>query len=334
MIEINRRSFCRSTITAFSAAAPLAGEPLPPFPHTSLSNGIIDALVFLPDAKAGYYRSVRFDWSGMLAQVRWKEHTFFQPWESSNELAESLRAHNPNATGDGAGIAEEFRNPLGYDAARPGTPFVKVGVGLLIRPDDRPYHFARAYDLRLAPPWQVSTGKDQIKFVQKLNSGFGYGYQYTKRIVLERGASLVVAHELENTGTRQIRTNTYCHNFFQFDGKPAGPGYEVDFAAPVQPEGDLKGWADSQGNTLRILHRFGGADALGFPIVVEGRRNEFAVTNRQTATTVRVSGSMKLVSFYLWTSASSVCPEPMIDIELEPGGVARWDNRYIFEEGK
>ena len=31
-------------------------------PKAALSNGLVKAVVFLPDAKDGYYRASRFDW--------------------------------------------------------------------------------------------------------------------------------------------------------------------------------------------------------------------------------------------------------------------------------
>lgn len=328
---IGRRVFCCNAIAAL-AGAPLAGGAQPPYPHAYLNNGALDALVFLPDASSGYYRSVRFDWSGMLAQVRWMQHTFFEPWEHSNELSESPKAHDPNGTGDGAGIAEEFRNPLGFDAARPGDLFVKVGVGLLVRPDEKPYHFARAYELGHAAPWQVTTGKDRVSFVQTLHTDLGFGYVYTKKIVLERGASLVATHELRNTGDKRILTDIYCHDFFQLDGQTAGPGYTVEFASPIQPKADLEGRAEARDTKVRILHSFRGTDSLGFPILVDDSRNEFTVSNLHTSTRIRVAGTRQLASFYLWTSENAVCPEPMVDIDLQPGETARWDNRYVFEE--
>jgi len=36
------------------------------YPHVVLTNGIIETSVFLPDAERGFYRSTRFEWSGMM----------------------------------------------------------------------------------------------------------------------------------------------------------------------------------------------------------------------------------------------------------------------------
>ena len=38
------------------------------YPSVELSNGLLDALIFIPDKDNGYYRSVRFDWSGLMAR--------------------------------------------------------------------------------------------------------------------------------------------------------------------------------------------------------------------------------------------------------------------------
>jgi hypothetical protein len=37
----------------------------------------MNAVVFLPDKKNGYYRAARFDWSGILACASLNGHTFF-----------------------------------------------------------------------------------------------------------------------------------------------------------------------------------------------------------------------------------------------------------------
>src|SRR6201996_2299335 len=50
------------------------------FPQAKISNGQITAKVYLPDAKNGYYRSTRFDWSGAIYSLRYKGHDFYGPW--------------------------------------------------------------------------------------------------------------------------------------------------------------------------------------------------------------------------------------------------------------
>lgn len=42
------------------------------FPSTTISNGLIRAKVYLPDAKAGFYRASRFDWSGAIGSLEYK----------------------------------------------------------------------------------------------------------------------------------------------------------------------------------------------------------------------------------------------------------------------
>jgi hypothetical protein len=50
------------------------------FPEAELSNGQIRLRVYLPDAKAGFYRATRFDWSGMIGSLLYKGHEFYGPW--------------------------------------------------------------------------------------------------------------------------------------------------------------------------------------------------------------------------------------------------------------
>ena len=47
----------------FSASQ--AGE----IPQAEISNGMIKARLYLPDAENGYYRATRFDWSGIISSL-------------------------------------------------------------------------------------------------------------------------------------------------------------------------------------------------------------------------------------------------------------------------
>ena len=50
------------------------------FPEAAFSNGNLRLKVYLPDAKEGFYRATRFDWSGMIALIpfdSWMNSAYF-----------------------------------------------------------------------------------------------------------------------------------------------------------------------------------------------------------------------------------------------------------------
>ena len=59
------------------------------------------------------------------------------------------------------GPADEFR-PLGYDAAKPGGAFVKIGVGMLKRTDEKAYDAFRLYPIADHGKWSVKHKGDSI----------------------------------------------------------------------------------------------------------------------------------------------------------------------------
>ena len=69
-------------------------------PRAELSNGALDAVLFLPAAANGYYRGSRFDWAGVIGCVAYKGHTYFGEWFSKYDplLADAI-----------TGPVEEFR---------------------------------------------------------------------------------------------------------------------------------------------------------------------------------------------------------------------------------
>src|SRR5439155_25930405 len=54
----------------------LAADP----PSADITNGVIKAKVCLPDRENGFYRSTRFDWSGIICQMEYKGKVFYSPW--------------------------------------------------------------------------------------------------------------------------------------------------------------------------------------------------------------------------------------------------------------
>lgn len=65
------------------------------------------------------------------------------------------------------GPADEFR-PLGYDAAKPGGTFVKIGVGTLTRIDEMPYDAYRPYPIADHGKWSVRRKDESVEIAQIL----------------------------------------------------------------------------------------------------------------------------------------------------------------------
>ena len=70
------------------------------FPKAVLSNGLVKAVVYLPDSTRGYYRATRFDWSGVIGCLSAKGHTYFGPW---------FPRYDPLVNDSISGPAEEFK---------------------------------------------------------------------------------------------------------------------------------------------------------------------------------------------------------------------------------
>src|SRR3954453_18951501 len=166
-----------------------AAEP----PRAELSNGPLRVKLYLPDAANGFYRATRFDWSGMIETVVYGGHTFYGRWFQGTDPAahdfeyrgaEIIAGPNTAATGP----AEEFNTNdkgLGFEEAKAGGTFLKIGVGVLRRPDERDYDHFRLYDVVDPGKWTKRVARDSAEFTQQVNdAASGYGYEYRKTVRL------------------------------------------------------------------------------------------------------------------------------------------------------
>ncbi len=295
-------------------------------PHARLSNGDIDALIFLPDALHGYYRSSRFDWSGVIACAMYRNHSFWGEW---------FHSYDPTVNDSITGPVEEFRSVdggLGYSETAQGGLFVKIGVGVLRRDMDGPYEFGHPYPLVDGGHWSTQIKHRSISFKQQLQSPMGIAYQYVKVIQLSRhGAILTLEHKLKNLGSMPIVTDVYDHDFFMLDGQPTGPGMEVSFPFVPHPDQPLEPAASVEGRRIVYNQRLASgqtaaayltgysAGASDYMIRVEDRKSHFGV--EQTA-------DAPIAKLYLWSIRSTISPEAYIHLNIMPGETARWTIHY------
>src|SRR5215813_258708 len=192
------------------AASAAAADP----PHVEISNPHIKAKLHLPDAKNGFYRATRFDWSGIISSLEYHGHNFYGPWFTQYDPAvrDFIYKGSDIVVGAASGVtgpADEFQKPLGYETAKPGDTFVKVGVGVLRKPDNGSYAFFKNFEIVDPGKWNVRRGKDYVEFTQELNdpaTGYGYTYRKTVRLASDK-PEMTIEHDLRNTGRMPIHTN-------------------------------------------------------------------------------------------------------------------------------
>src|SRR5215210_5855259 len=208
------------------------------YPQAEISNGQIKAKIYLPDPKNGYYRSTRFDWSGAVYSLQYKGHEFYGVWYDRIDPKVINWVHQGSEIVSGpctalAGPVDEFQTPLGWDEAKPGGTFIKIGVGVLRRGEGNYNRFV-PYDVLDSGKWTVKKQRDSIEFIQELSDpATGYSYLYRKVVRLVKGKpEIVIDHSLKNTGRRAIKSTVYNHNFVVLDKQPPGPDFT--FKVPYQ----------------------------------------------------------------------------------------------------
>ena len=314
-------------------------------PKVLLTNGKLDALVFLPDAKNGYYRSMRFDWSGVVGCVSLNGHKFFGEW---------FTQYDPLKNDSITGPVEEFRSDdsqreyntqrpselsvrpgaIGYNEARPGETFLKPGVGVLRKVDDTPYQFGGAYPIVDTGKWTVKVGKRSVRFRQVLQGPGGYAFVYEKTLTLDKGQPvMILQHSLKNTGKKTIETYVYDHDFFMLDGKPTGPGMVVHFKFEPKPQGEIGAAAKIEGNDLLYVDWL--APHKGVAGYLKGysddiRDYDFTVEDIRSKVGVQQTSDHSLARLYFWSTQTTICPEGYIKLSVAPGKTTHWALRYRF----
>jgi hypothetical protein len=298
------------------------------FPQAEISNGIVTAKLYLPDAERGYYRATRFDWSGQVASLEYKGHNFFGQW---------FPKYDPKIHDAIPGPVEEFLSDgkgLGYDEAKPGENFVKIGVGAVRKPDEPQFQQFKTYEIADPGKWTVERGADHVSFTQELRDTNGYAYVYTKTVLLVKDRpQMVLEHSLRNTGRKAIETSVYEHDFFMIDGLPTGPDVVVKFPFEVRATRDLRGLAETRGKEFVFLKELqtgqsAFTDLEGFG--ASPSDYDIRVENRKAGAGVRQTADRPVARLVLWSIRTTVCPEAYIQMKIEPGKESTWRIAYDF----
>src|SRR4051812_26955158 len=143
-------------------------------PQAEIKNPQIKAKLYLPDAQTGFYRGTRFDWSGVISSLEYHGHNFYGPWftQFDPSVRDFMYKDADIIAGSASAVtgpADEFQKPLGFDTAKAADTFVKIGVGVLRKPDNTAYASFRKFDVVDPGKWKVQKGRDAIEFTQELN---------------------------------------------------------------------------------------------------------------------------------------------------------------------
>ncbi|MDB5031856.1 hypothetical protein [Mucilaginibacter sp.] len=297
-------------------------------PQATITNGLVTATLYLPDAEKGHYQATRFDWSGIISSLEYGGHSFYGKWSDS----EGPKVHDAVM-----GPAESYA-PLGYSDATTGGTFIRIGVGVLRKPKEKAYSEYKLYDIVDGGKWTVSPKKDRVEFTQELHDSTGYAFIYKKTVRLVKGKpQMVLEHSLKNTGTKVIETDMFNHNFPVIDKEPTGPNIKFIFPFDVNEGIGGRGWGTvgktngKEINFLRALNKneqlySAGLQGLGGTY----KDYDIKMQNQKTGAGIHVTSDQALEKLVYWACPTTACPEPYIKISVAPGKEMKWNTNYEY----
>ena len=297
------------------------------FPSVKITNGEIEAELYLPDANRGYYQGTRFDWAGVMPHLVYRKHSYFGIWNPA--------PYDPKLHDAIAGPVEEFV-AVGMNEAEIGGEFLKIGVGSLIKPDAKPYSFNVPYQIKNGGKWTVKKSSDKVEFTHVISDAAGYGYVYRKTVKLLSGKpEMVLEHSLKNTGQKLIETQMYNHNFFMIDNEPTGPNIYTSFPYEIKAEGRGFGSiAKTENRAISYTKELAPGDFV-FTAGLQGfgpspDDYDILIQNLKSGAGVQITSDQPLEKFVFWACHTTSCPEPYIKLSVKPKEEVKWKINYKF----
>lgn len=184
--------------------------------------------VYLDEPAIAGAKTQRFDSSMFITQVVLDGRYKFC-------VKEPVFLSHPSTGGEG--LCSEIKFDEGFQEARVGEPFPKLGVGLLTKTDETYYpyvrHTIRPFERELRP---TSDGLCCTTLPFACN---GWAARMERWIRLS-GNRLTVESCLQNTGSRPLQFLEYVHNFVTIEGLPLSEDYRLDMAVAPQDGKALK----------------------------------------------------------------------------------------------
>jgi hypothetical protein len=313
------------------------------FPSAEITNGQIQVKLYLPDSRNGYYRGVRFDWSGEIISLKYHGHEYYGPWfDGVDPAVHDYRYAGPEIIASlcsaASGPVEEFQTngtALGWDEARVGGTFIKIGVGVL-RKDESHYDYVKQYEMVDPGKWTVKRRRDSVEFTQELtdpSSGYGYIYHKTVRLI-EGKPEMVLEHSLKNTGRRTIQSRVYNHNFLVLDKQPPGPDFTIAVPFQIQsPHPPDREVAEIRGNQVVYLKALQKEEVMQTPMggfSDSPKDNEIRIENRKVGAGMLITEDHPLVHLNLWSIRTVLAMEPFITMTIDPGHEFTWKMTYQY----
>lgn len=271
-----------------------------------------------------FYGGPRFDHSGNILQV------------NLNNLLTFCTTEKPDFSSmSGFGLINEFdiELPQGYNETPVGERFHKIGVGNLLKLDNRPYDFFRSYNKEPLEYSIEKTGDNLIAF-QAVSQPLETVFVEYRKVISIKENELTIDYLLVNKGKVKLKTSEYCHNFLALNKAPINSDYRLEFGFEIEPD---------QFEAVHNIESFLKFDksSVGFKATPNGdifirkvnginKANYWQLTNHVQKCGVREEVSFDATLVNLWGNSHVISPELFCDLEIEPGESAAWWRKYTF----
>ncbi|MGK3752787.1 MAG: hypothetical protein ACI8RD_005093 [Bacillariaceae sp.] len=352
------------------------------------NNGDLSAVIYLPSGlkpdDRTYYASTRFDWSSMIGSItRTTTNPLGEKETHSLYGTKQWRLpHDPYWPESGVGLASEFgvgddgslcnfmcgwdqtnevtNGVLGYQEAKNGDSFLKIGVGELIKgscstcDSAEDYKFNSPYKFAKTPVWTLKDKGDGKSITLSHKAVLGNnGYKLGKQITLNDD-QLLIKTSLTNLGKASFSTAWYSHHFFTCDTHPVELGYSVDYdlsaANGEYNEPSTWSWATpivnyakivKEDDKVRIEMERGVESNVRIKVEFDKddqAKGEFTIRACNTAIRETIpeignkNSGISMNAYNLYIESGTFSPEPQILLNLLPGKTTSWTQQLDFAD--
>ncbi|HEX2395926.1 MAG TPA: hypothetical protein VHI78_11315 [Bacteroidales bacterium] len=285
-----------------------------------------DLLCVTIDEPGKVYNGSRFDHTGNISQITLDGKWTFCTGEVTNGF-------DPRS--NGRGLYNEFgiSQPVGYNDCGIGQKFPKIGVGLLTRTSSKAYDFFAPYQ---AEPFKIHFEYDnsRIKFIVLPQDCRGYSVKLVKTVTLSEN-SFKIGYELENTGTKRIVTNEYCHNFIAINNSLIDANYILTVPCKTTGTSDMNEAINPEKavelNTNTLSFRLTPKSDFFFsPLANFQTMGEWILSHEGFRIAIKESTDFIPELMNVWGTGHVVSPELFVKIDLMPGETRKWQRKYEF----